>query len=61
LSIEVSYLGRVARNLLATRDVMQLNNLVDAKSGVDWYTAANMLYDLRRRIRRSNRSSQSRT
>jgi hypothetical protein len=49
LSIEASYLGRAARNLLATRDVMQLNNLVDAKSGMDWYTAANMLYDLRRK------------
>ena len=48
LSVEASYLGRAARNLLATRDIMQLNNLVDAKSGMDWYTAANMLYDLRR-------------
>ncbi len=47
LSVEVSYLGRAARNLLATRDIMQLNNLVDAKSGMDWYTAANILWDLR--------------
>ena len=47
LSVEVSYVGRAARNLLATRDVMQLNNLVDSKSGMDWYTAANLLYDLR--------------
>lgn len=47
LTVEASYVGRMARNLLATRDVMQLNNLVDAKSGMDWYTAANMLYDLR--------------
>ena len=47
LSVEVSYVGRAARNLLATRDIMQLNNLVDSKSGMDWYTAANLLYDLR--------------
>ncbi len=47
LSVEVSYLGRAARNLLATRDIMQLNNLVDPKSGMDWYTAANILWDLR--------------
>jgi hypothetical protein len=32
---------------LATRDVMALNNLVDPKSGLDWYTAAGKLADLR--------------
>jgi hypothetical protein len=41
--VEASYIGRLARNLLATRDVMQLNNIVDTKSGQDWYTAANIL------------------
>jgi hypothetical protein len=46
-TIEASYVGRLARNLLATRDIMQLNNLVDSKSGMDWYTAANQLYNLR--------------
>lgn len=45
--IEASYVGRKARNLLATRDIMALNNLVDKKSGVDWYTAAGQLNDLR--------------
>ncbi len=45
--VEVSYVGRAARNLLATRDIMALNNLVDRQSGVDWYTAAGMLADLR--------------
>ncbi len=43
LFIEASYIGRAARNLLATRDIMQLNNLVDPKSGMDWYTAAGIL------------------
>ncbi len=38
--VEASYIGRIARNLLATRDVMQINNIVDTKSGQDWYTAA---------------------
>ncbi len=47
LTIEASYVGRMARNLLATRDIMQLNNLVDPKSNMDWYTAANLLYDAR--------------
>jgi hypothetical protein len=41
--VEASYIGRLARNLLATRDVMQPNNIVDTKSGQDWYTAANIL------------------
>ena len=44
---EASYVGRAARNLLATRDINALNNLVDARSGVDWYTAAGLLVDAR--------------
>jgi hypothetical protein len=46
--LQASYIGRMARNLIASRDVMSLNNLVDPKSGMDWYTAAGMLEDLRR-------------
>lgn len=49
LYFEASYVGRAARNLLATRDVMALNNIVDPISGMDWYTAAGMLHDLRAR------------
>ncbi len=45
LYIEASYVGRKARNLLVQRDIMALNNLVDPISGMDWYTAAGMLYD----------------
>ena len=44
---EASYIGRAARNLFATRDVMALNDLVDPASGMDWYTAAGMLVDAR--------------
>ncbi len=48
LTVEASYVGRRARNLLATRDIMQLNNIRDPQSGMDWYTAAGMLYDARK-------------
>lgn len=46
-AFEASYIGRAGRDLLIVRDIMHLNNLVDTKSGVDWYTAAGMLADLR--------------
>jgi hypothetical protein len=48
LVIQTSYIGRLARNLIASRDVMALNNLVDPKSGMDWYTAAGLLEQFRR-------------
>ena len=44
---EAAYVGRSARNLMASRDIMALNNLVDQRSGLDWYTAAGMLHDAR--------------
>jgi hypothetical protein len=44
---EASYIGRFARKLLAQRDIMALNNLVDPKSGTDWYSAIGALTDLR--------------
>ncbi|MGH9340359.1 MAG: carboxypeptidase regulatory-like domain-containing protein [Acidobacteriota bacterium] len=47
LFFEASYLGRAARDLMATRDIMALNNLVDPQSGMDWYTAAGELAQLR--------------
>jgi hypothetical protein len=43
LLLQASYIGRAARHLIASRDVMALNNLVDPKSGMDWYTAAGIL------------------
>lgn len=45
--VEASYIGRKARNLLITRDIMHLNNFTDKRSGTDWYTAAGQLNDLR--------------
>jgi hypothetical protein len=47
LVVQASYIGRLGRKLLAQRDIMALNNLVDPKSGMDWYTAAGILERLR--------------
>jgi hypothetical protein len=46
-SIEASYVGRFARNLLATRDIMHLNNIRDPASGQTWYEGINKLVDFR--------------
>ena len=43
LFVEASYLGRRARNLLANRDIMHLNNLVDPVSGMSFYEAGSIL------------------
>ena len=47
LSFEASYVGRYARNLLAQRDIMHLNNIRDPRSGQTWYEAINLLIDQR--------------
>ncbi len=41
--VDVSYVGRLARHLLATRDVMTPNNIRDPLSGMTWYEAATIL------------------
>jgi hypothetical protein len=41
--IQISYLGRMGRHLLAQRDIMQPIDLVDPQSKMDWYTAGTML------------------
>jgi hypothetical protein len=41
--LSFSYIGRVAEHLLARRDVAAFNDIVDPKSGMDWYTAGTML------------------
>jgi Carboxypeptidase regulatory-like domain len=48
-TFELGYIGRAGRKLLATRDIMALNNLVDPETGIDWYTAATQLAFLRDR------------
>ncbi|MCM3901759.1 MAG: TonB-dependent receptor [Pyrinomonadaceae bacterium] len=47
LVLQTSYLGRLGRNLIASRDTMALNNLVDPNSRMDWYSAAGTLERLR--------------
>jgi len=42
-TLTVSYIGRAARSLLARRDVMAFNDVVDPKSAMDWYTAGTIL------------------
>lgn len=49
LVLQTSYVGRMARNLIASRDVMALNNLRDPVSNTDWYTVATQLEILRAR------------
>jgi len=41
--LSFSYIGRVAQHLLARRDVAAFNDVVDPKSGMDWYTAGTIL------------------
>lgn len=43
MTLSVSYVGRSARGLLARRDVTAFNDVMDPKSGMDWYTAATIL------------------
>ncbi|HEX4945927.1 MAG TPA: TonB-dependent receptor [Blastocatellia bacterium] len=45
--IQASFIGRNANRLLATRDIMSINNLRDPASGVDWYTAGGQLETFR--------------
>src|SRR5213075_3279101 len=43
ISLSVSYIGRMARSLLARRDAMAFNDVRDPKSGTDWYASATIL------------------
>lgn len=46
--VEASYIGRIARNLLASRDIMTPNNIKDPVSGQTFYEAAQILEAHRR-------------
>jgi Carboxypeptidase regulatory-like domain len=41
--LSISYIGRMATHLLARRDVAAFNDIVDPKSGMDWYAAGTIL------------------
>jgi hypothetical protein len=47
LTFEASYVGRMGHKLLASRDIMQLNNIRDPASGMTFYEAMNILVDHR--------------
>ena len=66
MSFEASYVGRFARKILASRDIMQLNNIRDPQSGLTYYQAINLLVDdkyqnraITRQCRRSRSSTTS--
>ncbi len=40
LSLQVAYVGRLGRNLLTQRDLRQPLDIVDPKTGIDYYSAA---------------------
>src|SRR4029077_735148 len=47
-SLQLSYVGRFARHLLTQRDQTQPLDIVDPKTGIDYYTAASALSNLAR-------------
>jgi len=50
VTFQASYIGRMGRHLLAQRDIMAMNDLVDPKSGTDWYTNAAKLEAIRQTL-----------
>jgi hypothetical protein len=46
LSLQVAYVGRLGRNLLTQRDLRQPLNIVDPKTGIDYFAAASRLAQL---------------
>jgi hypothetical protein len=53
-SLQVSYVGRFGRDLLTQRDLAQPLNIVDPKTGIDYYTAAAALSKLARSFAAAN-------
>ena len=47
ISFEASYVGRIAKSLLVSRDTAHFNNLKDPASGQDFYGVLNTLLDYR--------------
>jgi hypothetical protein len=47
-SLQLAYVGRIGRNLLTQRDLMQPLDLVDTKTGIDYFTAAARISQLAR-------------
>jgi hypothetical protein len=52
--VDVAYVGRQGRNLLIRRDAAMPSNLVDPRSGVDYFTAANEMITQARAVGAAN-------
>jgi hypothetical protein len=53
-SLQLSYVGRFGRDLLTQRDLTQPLDIVDPKTGIDYYTAAAALSNLARKFAAAN-------
>jgi hypothetical protein len=53
-SIQISYVGRFGRDLLTQRDLNQPLDIVDPKTGIDYYAAASALSNLARKFALAN-------
>jgi hypothetical protein len=57
-SVQVSYVGRFGRDLLTQRDLNQPLDIVDPKTGIDYYKAAAALSNLARSFALANNNGQ---
>jgi carboxypeptidase family protein len=57
-SLQLSYVGRFGRDLLTQRDLNQPLDIVDPKTGIDYYTAASALSKLARSFALANNGGQ---
>src|SRR6202790_2500300 len=57
-SLQLSYVGRLGRDLLTQRDLTQPLDIVDPKTGIDYYTAAAALSKLARSFALANNNGQ---
>jgi hypothetical protein len=55
-SLQVSYVGRFGHRLLTQRDLAQPLDIVDPKTGIDYYSAAAALSKLARKFAEANRA-----
>ncbi len=57
-SLQLSYVGRFGRDLLTQRDLTQPLDIVDPKTGIDYYAAASALSNLARKFALANNNGQ---
>lgn len=57
-SVQLAYVGRFGRDLLTQRDLAQPLDIVDPKTGIDYYTAASALSNLARKFALASNNGQ---